>query len=175
MMKVLNWLNENLEASLAAFLLAFIVCLISVQVFMRYVVHHSLSWSEELTLWIFVWFIWLATSYAFKRRVHVKVTLFHQMLSAKKQLIVNIFTQVLIIGFMAVLIYQCIILINKPFVARQTSVVLGMPIPYFYASAPVGAALSLIRLVQNIVDDGREFLKLKRIESRSDSSELGPR
>lgn len=139
-MKVFHWLNEYLEAGLAAFLLAVIVALISVQVFMRYVMQHSLSWSEELTLWIFVWFIWLATSYAFKRRQHVKVALFHQMLNLKGQLYLNILTQVLIMGFMAVLIYQCITLMNMPFVARQHSVVLGMPIQYFYASAPVGAA-----------------------------------
>ena len=157
-MKVFRWLDEYLEAGLAGLLLAVIVALISVQVFMRYVMQHSLSWSEELTLWIFVWFIWLATSYAFKRRQHVKVALFHQMLSPRGQLYLNILTQVLIMGFMAVLIYQCITLMNMPFVARQHSVVLGMPIQYFYASAPVGAALSLLRLIQNLVADLRALL-----------------
>ncbi len=173
MMKVFRWLNEYLEAGLAALLLAFIVALISVQVFMRYVMRHSLSWSEELTLWIFVWFIWLATSYAFKRRLHVKVTLFHQMLGPKGQLTVNIMTQILMMGFMAVLIYQCITLMNMPFVAQQRSVVLDMPIQYFYASAPVGAVLSLWRLLQNFVSDSRAFMHLKNAKPNTNQGEFG--
>lgn len=152
-MKVLHWLDEYLEAGLAALLLATIVALITTQVFMRYVLQNSLSWSEELTLWFFVWFIWLATSYAFKRRVHVKVAVLSQVLTPKNQLILSIFTQLLVVVFLTVLIYQCLILMNMPFVAKQRSVVLGMPIQYFYASAPFGAALSLWRLFQNLFVD----------------------
>lgn len=154
-MKAIHWLDEYLEAGLAALLLAAVVTLITVQVFMRYVLQNSLSWSEELTLWIFVWFIWLATSYAFKRRAHVKVAVLNQFLSSKGQLILSILTQLLIVGFLVVLIYQCFILMNMPFVAKQRSVVLGMPIQYFYASAPFGATLSLWRLLQNLVTDIR--------------------
>ena len=57
-MKVVSWMDEYLEAGLASLLLAVIVTLITVQVVMRYVMQNSLSWSEELTLWLFVWFIW---------------------------------------------------------------------------------------------------------------------
>jgi TRAP-type C4-dicarboxylate transport system permease small subunit len=38
-----------------------------------------------------------------------------------------------------------------PFVVNQTSVVLGLPIPILYASAPVGAGLSAIRVVQHLL------------------------
>ena len=153
MMEFFRWIDEYLEAGLAASLLAVIVTLITIQVFMRYVMQNSLSWSEELTLWLFVWFIWLATSYAFKRRVHVRVAVLHQAFSPRGQLIINIVTQLLIIGFLAILVYQCIVLMNMPFVAKQRSVVLGMPIQYFYASAPFGASLSLLRLMQNLGTD----------------------
>ena len=152
-MKMVHWLDEYLEAGLAALLLAVVVTLITVQVFMRYVMQNSLSWSEELTLWLFVWFIWLATSYAFKRRAHVRVAVLDQIFSSRGQLILNIFNQLLIVVFLSVLIYQCFILMNMPFVAKQRSVVLGMPIQYFYASAPFGAALSLLRLVKNLSSD----------------------
>lgn len=152
-MKIIHLIDEYLEAGLAAFLLAVIVTLITIQVFMRYVMQNSLSWSEELTLWLFVWFIWLATSYAFKRRAHVRVAVLDQVFSPRGQLILNIFNQLLIVCFLAILVYQCFILMNMPFVAKQRSVVLGMPIQYFYASAPLGAALSLVRLVQNLGSD----------------------
>lgn len=46
---------------------------------------------------------------------------------------------------------ECIKLIMLPFVASQTSVVLGLPIPILYASAPVGAGLSAIRVIQHLI------------------------
>jgi len=167
-MKMFHWLDEYLEAGLAALLLAVIVTLITVQVFMRYVMQNSLSWSEELTLWLFVWFIWLATSYAFKRRAHVRVAVLDQIFSSRGQLILNIFNQLLIVGFLVVLVYQCFILMNMPFVAKQRSVVLGMPIQYFYASAPLGAALSLFRLTQNLYSD----IKTLKIPAKTESLDV---
>lgn len=150
-MTILSILNDKLERWLSAALLAFVVGLISLQVFMRYVVRHSLSWSEELTLWVFVWFIWITVALAFKHRKHVRVVVFKTLLSARGQVVLDLIVDVAIIVFLGVLIVQCLELMSQPFVARQTSVVLGMPIPYFYASAPVGAGLSIFRLAQNVV------------------------
>ena len=74
-MATLKWLNHNLEKVLASILLAAIVLLIFGNVFMRYIMNASLSWGEELTLWLFVWFVWLAVSYAFHSREHVRITI----------------------------------------------------------------------------------------------------
>ena len=57
-MTLLKWLDANIERMLTAVLLAAIVALITGNVFMRYVLNSSLSWGEELTLWLFVWFVW---------------------------------------------------------------------------------------------------------------------
>ena len=163
-MHVLHWLDEHLEASLAAVLLAAVVTLISCGVFMRYVVGESLSWGEELTLWIFVWFVWLATSYAFKKRKHVKIIVFKHFLPARGRAALDIACDILIIGFLGVLVYECVNLINMPFVAQQHSVVLGMPIPILYTSAPFGATLSIIRVVQNLRHDLHEFAHPSAVE-----------
>lgn len=57
----------------------------------------------------------------------------------------------MVLGFLAVLTYECVKLILMPFVASQTSVVLGLPIPILYASAPVGASLSALRVIQHLI------------------------
>ncbi len=150
-MAVVRWLDRNLEGALASLLLAIIVLLISGNVFMRYVLNASTSWGEELTLWIFVWFVWLATSYAFLHRKHVRITFVRDMLGVRAQIWLDAIVDLLILIFLAVLVYQCIKLINLPFVASQTSVVLGLPIPILYASAPVGASLSFIRVLQHFL------------------------
>ncbi len=59
-MIALRWLDRNFERYIVGLLLAAIVLLISANVFMRYILNASLSWGEELTLWLFVWFVWIA-------------------------------------------------------------------------------------------------------------------
>jgi len=137
MMPILKWIDQNAEKALASVLLAAIVLLISGNVFMRYVMNASLSWGEELTLWLFVWFVWIGVSYAFHTGDHVRM------------------------GFLLVLTYECVKLITMPFVKSQSSVVLGLPIPILYSSAPVGAGLSAIRVIQHFIKTLRLIAKTK--------------
>lgn len=146
-----NWLDNNLERAIGGVLLAAIVTLITANVFMRYVLNSSLSWGEELTLWIFVWFVWIAVSLAFKRGEHIRISLLFDMLGPRGQKFVQILVSLLIMAFLITLSIECITLMLKPFVASQTSVVLGLPIPILYASAPVGALLSSFRVLQHLI------------------------
>ncbi len=150
-MAVLKWLDQNIEKMLASILLAAIVLLIFVNVIMRYVLNASLSWGEELTLWFFVWFVWLAVSYAFQNREHVRITVLRDLFSERVRLYADIVIDLLVLAFLVMLTIECVKLIMLPFVASQNSVVLGLPIPILYASAPVGATLSSIRVVQNLI------------------------
>ena len=149
-MSALKWLDRNAEKTLASLLLAAIVLLISGNVFMRYIMNASLSWGEELTLWMFVWFVWIGVSYAFQSSDHVRITVFRDLLSERTRLIADCIIALLVLGFLVVLTNECVKLIRMPFVASQTSVVLGLPIPLLYASAPVGAGLSAIRVIQHL-------------------------
>lgn len=150
-MTILTWLDANLERALAGVLLASIVVFIAVNVFLRYVMNASLSWGEELTLWIFVWFVWIAVSLAFQRREHIRITVLTDLLGPSGRKAVEILVSLLILAFLVTLSVECIKLMLKPFVASQTSVVLGLPIPILYASAPFGAALSGFRVIQHLI------------------------
>ena len=150
-MSVIKWIDLNAEKVLASALLATIVLLIFGNVFMRYVMNASLSWGEELTLWLFVWFVWIGVSYAFHTGDHVRITVLRDLLDERARLYADAVIALLVLAFLIVLTLECIKLIMMPFVASQTSVVLGLPIPILYASAPVGAGLSAIRVVQHLI------------------------
>lgn len=150
-MLIIRWIDSNAEKVLASTLLAAIVLLIFGNVFMRYVMNASLSWGEELTLWLFVWFVWLGVSYAFHTGDHVRITVLRDVLNERARLFADVVIALLVLVFLVVLTIECIKLIQQPFVASQTSVVLGLPIPVLYASAPVGAGLSAIRVVQHLI------------------------
>ena len=150
-MSVIKWIDANAEKALASALLAMIVLLIFVNVFMRYIMNASLSWGEELTLWLFVWFVWLGVSYAFHTGDHVRITALRDLFSARTRLYADVMISLCVLVFLFILTFECIKLIMMPFVISQSSVVLGLPIPILYASAPVGAALSTIRVVQHLI------------------------
>ena len=55
MKKILHWLDENLEEFLLVFFLIAMTLIMGIQVFCRYVLGQSLSWSEEITRYLFIW------------------------------------------------------------------------------------------------------------------------
>lgn len=73
MKKALSWLNDNLEESLMVVSLILMTIIMGIQVFSRYVLGASLSWSEELTRYIFVWAGFLSVSYCTKRCISIKI------------------------------------------------------------------------------------------------------
>ena len=62
------------------------------------------------------------------------------LLSERARLYADIVIDLLVLAFLVMLTIECVKLIMLPFVASQNSVVLGLPIPILYASAPVGAS-----------------------------------
>ena len=58
-MKVMKWFDEYAEISVCVVLMSTMTVLLAVQVFMRYVMGASLSWSEEIARYLFIWLIYL--------------------------------------------------------------------------------------------------------------------
>ena len=63
MKKVFVWLNDSLEEFLMVASLILMTLIMGIQLFSRYVLGASLSWSEELTRYIFVWAGFLSVSF----------------------------------------------------------------------------------------------------------------
>ena len=71
-MTLKKFLN-NFEEYFCVWTLAIMTIVVFVQVVMRYVFANSLSWSEELARFIFLWFSWVGASYAVRERSHFRV------------------------------------------------------------------------------------------------------
>ena len=68
---ILKTLDKIEETVLVAMFVA-MVGIIFFQVIMRYVFNNSLSWSEELGKFLFVWISWLGISIGHKRKEHIR-------------------------------------------------------------------------------------------------------
>ena len=141
---------DNAEEYLLVGRLAFNVVLVFFQVVMRYVFQNSLSWSEELARYIFLWQTWLGASYAVKEHRHLRVEMLADRFKGRARLVFELFVLVVWFGFSGFLAYQGYQMTSFLVQSGQTSAAMQIPISWAYASVPVGCGLMALRLVGEI-------------------------
>ena len=75
MLKKIVGIINQIEDVFLVTMFAGMVAIIFSQVIMRYVFNNSLSWSEELGKFIFVWISWIGISIGHRRQEHIKITM----------------------------------------------------------------------------------------------------
>lgn len=163
-MKVLKWLKEYLEEALMGGLLIIMAVIMGVQVVCRYCFSYSLSWSEELVRYLFIWAGFISLSYCVKKNISIKITQFEQMLPAKAAEVMDIVRNVLLLCFCVYMIPFSVRYLEQCINNGSTSAAMGIPM-YLIQSAPlVGFIMVSFRLVEyiitavhNVKEGGRMF------------------
>ena len=101
---MIKWLDENLEEALLAMLLCGMALVMGIQVFSRYALGSSLSWSEELTRYMFIWSAFLSISYCTKRCISIKIEQFIHLFSEKNQAALKLINHTIELGLFSYLI-----------------------------------------------------------------------
>ena len=73
MKKAIHWLDEYLEEFLMVVFLIAMTLIMGIQVFSRYILGVSLSWSEEITRYLFIWSAFLSVSLCTKKCISIKI------------------------------------------------------------------------------------------------------
>ena len=158
-MKVLRWLDDNLEEVILIVLLICMVLIMGTQVVARYIFNQSLSWSEELTQYMFVWATFISVSYCVKKRISIKIEQFINVLPERGKTWLRLLRHTLVFVFCIVMLPYSVEYVRQAIDSGATSAALGIPM-YFIQSAPlVGFILLAIRVVQAWI---REAGNLKR-------------
>ena len=69
-------LNEYLEEVILVILLVCMIFILGLQIVLRYVFKNSLSWSEELVRYMFVWSTFIGIPYCIKNNTSIRVNQF---------------------------------------------------------------------------------------------------
>ena len=150
---------NNMEEYFLVWSLGFSVVLVFVQVVMRYVFHNSLSWSEELARYLFLWFSWVGASYAVREKSHFRVLMFADILKGRVRTIFELLILLIWCGFSAFLTYQGAVITKFQIVRWQLSPAMEIPMALAYASVPVGCALMTVRLLADIKNTALRLLR----------------
>lgn len=149
---------NNLEEYLLIVSLIANVLLVFMQVIMRTVFKNSITWSEELSRYIFIWQIWLGASMALKYNEHIRVTLILSFLKNKKvQAAIIFFADLLWFLFCAYMVINGKDLLVSMSARRAVSSGLRLPLVYVYAVFPIASFLVCARLLGVLYRDIKRF------------------
>lgn len=136
-------------------LLSVMCGIIVIQVFFRYVVFHSLPWSEELSRYLYIWLVLLGVQFGIKEGGETRIDLIDSILRGKAKLITKLICYVVSLVATIAIGMSSIPLIQNG--ATTSSATLGISMMCVYLVFPVGMALASIQIVFMIVKIFRDL------------------
>jgi TRAP-type transport system small permease protein len=132
--------------------------MIFLQVIFRYVIGSSLSSSEELARYAFIWSVAMGTAIALKTRSHMGVELLVDNLPKNIRKYVEVFASFLNLTFFAILIIYGFSMTAKTM--DQLSPALSLPMGFVYICIPLSAVVLFLCEVDNTIQDlkGTKYL-----------------
>lgn len=152
-MKRLLAIYDQIEEKLLVVSLAVNVLIIFMQVVMRSVFNSSISWSEELARYIFIWQIWLGASIAYRSQAHIKVELiFNLVTSPRFRRYIEIIVDSIWLAFSIFLLVEGIQLLQNMVARNVLSAGMRLPLVYVYAALPVSSFFISLRVLIGIIE-----------------------
>ena len=151
MRKVLRWLDQNLEEFLLVLFLAAMAVLMGIQVLARYVLGMSLSWSEEVARYLFVWSGFLSVSYCTKKCVSIKIEQFVASFPKRWKAALKVLNHTIELVLFLYLLPFAWNYFYSAAISGQKSPALGLPMYLVQAAPMTGFVLCAFRVVQRWV------------------------
>ncbi|MEH6774392.1 MAG: TRAP transporter small permease [Cereibacter changlensis] len=144
-----NWLIGWLMAAL----MAVMTVLISWQVFARYVMGDSLTFSEEVARFSTVWLTMLGAAYAYRYGALIAVELLAGLLGRRMAIVLKIVVALASAAFALILLRHGLAITER--VLPQTAPSTRVSMAWLYAAMPAGAAMILLNALAVIADSLR--------------------
>ena len=136
-----------LEGMIAALFFA-IVVVGGLQVFNRFVLNQSLSWSEEFMVYANVWMVFLAIPVAYNRGSHIGMNLFVKGLPPRAQFSLALVIDLLWLGLAIAIVAYTFVVMGVA--SNQTSPAMGLRIDRVYLSLVVGWSYVAVLALRNV-------------------------
>ena len=107
MRSVLRGLDKFLDG-LTIGLLLVLVLVVGLQIFSRYVLNHSLFWSEEMARYLFIYLVFLGSAIVLRQRRHIQVSFFVDRLPPPLRRTVSILVDLLLLAFVGPVLWQSV-------------------------------------------------------------------
>jgi len=165
MKKIDVWCEKINSAALAVasalFAVSFLMTVL--QVFTRYVLRFSFPWTEELSRYLIVFMVFLASGYLLRNNENPFVEVFVEKVSGRKKYWLSFIIYSLIAIFLVFLLVNGVLSVFKAMNKRTPSLRILWAVPYL--SIPIGACLMLLQMPYLFMQNHRNFWRSDRAGS----------
>ena len=149
------------DSGLTVIFFIILLALLTMQVFLRYVINKSVSWSEEVSRWFFIWIIYLGCILGARGDKHIRVTVQLNRLPLMAQKIVLTLGDIVWIGFSVAMGFLGLQMVREMFIYPIRSNTTGVNMFFVYAIIPVSFLMMAVWVVIIIV---RRFLSRENFQ-----------
>ncbi len=139
---------RNIERNLSWVLLLALTLMLTAQVIARYVFFTSISWIEEFSRIVFIWFIYLTISWIILQGRHIRVNAIEMLLPASWVRPVAFFADCLWMAFNVLMTYFGVLFVYTEIEVWSETDILQIPEAAVHSIIPIGFGLMTLRLAQ---------------------------
>ncbi|MDR1741995.1 MAG: TRAP transporter small permease [Synergistaceae bacterium] len=154
MLKLKNFFY-HFEEVLGALFLAIMVTVAFVNVITRYVLKVSMAFTEELTLYLFVWITLLGVSLAFREGANMAVSALYNRFGSGIRRGLDIFAALCSVLFFAVFTYFGVLEVREEIAMGVMTEAMEFPVWFFTVSMPLAGIFTIVRILVRTRDDLR--------------------
>ena len=147
---------SRLEEWIVAIVMAVMSTIAFVNILSRGIANYSLSFTEEITINLFVLLTFVGTAIGVRQNAHLGFTLVYDLVNDGLKRVITLFVGLMMALLFGVLLYFGIQMVMFQMEMGQKTPSLGWPQWWFSLAMPVGALLCLYRTLQVTVKEFRE-------------------
>lgn len=151
----INKYVDKIAGSMIVVLFSVMIISCVLQVFTRFVLNDSLSWTEELSRYTFIWANLLGAAFCVRNNKHAQVTVIFDALPSKLRKYFTLIIQLLIITVASVMVVQGLKVAQ--ITQAQFSPSLNIHISLIYLALPVSGLLIIIYSLINIITEVKDI------------------
>lgn len=142
---------RNIERNLSCLLLLTLTLMLIVQVIARYIFFTSISWIEEFSRIVFIWFIYLSMSWIIVQGRHIRVNAIDLILPPALSRFVILTADVIWLAFNILMTYYGYLFVLSELEVYSETTILQIPEALVHSIIPIGFGLMSLRLIQHMI------------------------
>ncbi len=154
MSKRARYLLDNSEDLILMFVFVGMCLFVILQIVSRYIFRSPLVFTEEAARYSYIWITYLGMAVVTRQETHIRIDLLSNILKGKAGQIVH-----LAVNISSVFLYAILVVVGARYTLSntiQTSPAMEISKAFVYVSLPLGALLSIVRLLGLIRRDMRK-------------------
>ncbi|PIW27612.1 MAG: TRAP transporter permease DctQ [Rhodospirillales bacterium CG15_BIG_FIL_POST_REV_8_21_14_020_66_15] len=156
MRAVLRAIDRNGERYLLLVFYSLVVAVIGIEVVRRFVLSYSSIWGEEIARFAFIYLTWIGASAGVKNRSHIRIDVIYGWVPERHHVWLYALADVATMIFAVVALYYSMIPIITSLNFDNVTDGLRINRSFFLVAVPLGFAMTLARVTQNLVRDLRD-------------------